>query len=197
MNSKAKSQALALFFGGLLPVIAFTVIEEKYGTVAGLIAGIVFGLGEVLFETIKYKKVSAMTWIGNGLLFSLGGASLFLNDGLWFKLQPAIIEFGIFMFLSGSCFIKKPILKLMIEKQNPETPEFIKQSLSGITLRLSFFMLAHALLATYAAFFWSSESWALLKGLGLILSTILYMVLESLYLRLKIKRDADNNQHPH
>jgi len=58
-------------------------------------------------------------------------------------------------------------------------------------------MLAHALLATYAAFFWSSESWALLKGLGLILSTILYMVLESLYLRLKIKRDADNNQHPH
>ena len=197
MNSKAKSQALALFFGGLLPVIAFTVIEEKYGTVAGLIAGIVFGLGEVLFETIKYKKVSAMTWIGNGLLFSLGGASLFLNDGLWFKLQPAIIEFGIFMFLSGSCFIKKPILKLMIEKQNPETPEFIKQSLSGITLRLSFFMLAHALLATYAAFFWSSESWALLKGLGLILSIILYMVLESLYLRLKIKRDADNNQHPH
>jgi len=197
VNSKAKSQALALFFGGLLPVIAFTVIEEKYGTVAGLIAGIVFGLGEVLFETIKYKKVSAMTWIGNGLLFSLGGASLFLNDGLWFKLQPAIIEFGIFMFLSGSCFIKKPILKLMIEKQNPETPEFIKQSLSGITLRLSFFMLAHALLATYAAFFWSSESWALLKGLGLILSTILYMVLESLYLRLKIKRDADNNQHPH
>lgn len=197
MNSKAKSQALALFFGGLLPVIAFTVIEEKYGTVAGLIAGIVFGLGEVLFEIIKYKKVSAMTWIGNGLLFSLGGASLFLNDGLWFKLQPAIIEFGMFMFLSGSCFIKKPILKLMIEKQNPETPEFIKQSLSGITLRLSFFMLAHALLATYAAFFWSSESWALLKGLGLILSTILYMVLESLYLRLKIKRDADNNQHPH
>jgi len=197
VNSKAKSQALALFFGGLLPVIAFTVIEEKYGTVAGLIAGIVFGLGEVLFEIIKYKKVSAMTWIGNGLLFSLGGASLFLNDGLWFKLQPAIIEFGMFMFLSGSCFIKKPILKLMIEKQNTETPEFIKQSLSGITLRLSFFMLAHALLATYAAFFWSSESWALLKGLGLILSTILYMVLESLYLRLKIKRDADNNQHPH
>lgn len=201
MNSKAKSQALALFFGGLLPVIAFTVIEEKYGTVAGLIAGIVFGLGEVLFEIIKYKKVSSMTWIGNGLLFSLGGASLFLNDGLWFKLQPAIIEFGMFIFLSGSCFIKKPILKLMIEKQNPEIPEFIKQSLSGITLRLSFFMLAHALLATYAAFFWSSESWAVLKGLGLTLTTILYMVLESLYLRLKIqrtknKRDADYHQHP-
>jgi len=201
VNSKAKSQALALFFGGLLPVIAFTVIEEKYGTVAGLIAGIVFGLGEVLFEIIKYKKVSSMTWIGNGLLFSLGGASLFLNDGLWFKLQPAIIEFGMFIFLSGSCFIKKPILKLMIEKQNPEIPEFIKQSLSGITLRLSFFMLAHALLATYAAFFWSSESWAVLKGLGLTLTTILYMVLESLYLRLKIqrtknKRDADYHQHP-
>jgi intracellular septation protein len=35
----SKKQALSLFFGGLLPVIAFTLIEEKYGVIAGLIAG--------------------------------------------------------------------------------------------------------------------------------------------------------------
>ena len=41
MNPKA--QAASFFFAGLLPVIAFTLIEEYYGTVAGLIAGMVFG----------------------------------------------------------------------------------------------------------------------------------------------------------
>ena len=35
----------ALLLGGLLPVIAFTVIEEVYGTLWGLIAGMVFGVG--------------------------------------------------------------------------------------------------------------------------------------------------------
>ena len=188
MNSKAKSQALSLFFGGLLPVIAFTVIEEKYGTMTGLIAGLVFGFGEIIYEYLKFKKVSTMTWIGNGMLFVLGGASLFLNDGIWFKLQPAILEYGMFIFLIGSWIIKKPFLKLMLEKQNPEAPEVFKQNLSGITLRLSFFMLAHAVLATYAAYYWSTEAWAILKGIGLTVSTILYMILESFYIRYKLNR---------
>ena len=101
-TTNSKSQALGLFFGGLLPVIAFTVIEEKYGIIAGLIAGMFFGFGEILFEILKYKKVQTITWIGNGLLIGLGAISLFSTEGIWFKLQPAIFEFGFFVFLFGS-----------------------------------------------------------------------------------------------
>ncbi len=183
-----KAQALALFFGGLLPVIAFTVIEEKYGTVAGLVAGMVFGLGEIIYELIRYKKVSLLTWIGNGLLLLLGAVSLISDDGIWFKLQPALFEYGFFIFLLGSWFFKKPFLRLMIEKQNPNAPDFVKLMMGGLTFRLSFFFLAHALLATWAAFKWSTESWALLKGVGLTVSMILYMVAEVVYARLKARK---------
>jgi intracellular septation protein len=182
-----KSQALGLFFGGLLPVIAFTVIEEKYGIIAGLIAGMVFGFGEIAYELIKYKKVNTITWIGNGLLIGLGAISLFSTEGIWFKLQPAIFEFGFFIFLLGSWIIKKPFMKLMIEKQNPTAPDFLKDAMGGITFRISFFFLAHAVIATYAALYWSTENWALLKGVGLTVSMILYMVVEMVWLRLKIK----------
>lgn len=182
-----KKQALALFFGGLLPVIAFTVIEEKYGTMAGLIAGLVFGFGEVVYEIIKYKKVSTITWVGNGLLFIMGGVSLFTQDGLWFKLQPAIFEFGFFIFLSGSTIAKKPFLKLMIEKQNPQAPQFLKDAMGGLTLRLGLFFLAHAIIATYAAYYWSTEAWAILKGVGLTVSMIVYMVVEVIFMRLRLK----------
>ncbi len=181
-----KSQALGLFFGGLLPVIAFTVIEEKYGVIAGLIAGMVFGFGEIIYELIKYKKVQTITWIGNGLLIGLGAISLISTEGIWFKLQPAILEFGFFVFLLVSWFMKKPFMKLMIEKQNPTAPEFLKNAMSGITLRISFFFLFHSLLATYAALYWSTEAWAILKGVGLTVSMVLYMVLEMLWIRKKI-----------
>ena len=94
-NSKTprspKQQALSLFFGGIFPVIAFTVIEERYGVVAGLIAGMVFGVGEIVYEFFSQRKVSTMTWIGNGLILVLGGISLFFKEGIWFKLQPAIL----------------------------------------------------------------------------------------------------------
>lgn len=186
-----KGQALSLFFGGLLPVIAFTVIEEKYGPQAGLIAGLIFGVGEIIYELARYKKVSQITWIGNGLLLGLGLISLFFNDGIWFKLQPAIMEFGMFVFLLGSWALKKPFLKIMVEKQNPEIPQIMKDSLSGITLRMALFFLAHAIIATYAAFYWSTEAWAVLKGIGLTVSMIVYMIGEMFWMRAK-QRNYDS-----
>lgn len=182
-----KSQGLSLFFGGLLPIIAFTVIEEKYGIIAGLIAGMVFGLGEVIYEYLKFKKVSTITWIGNGMLLALGAISLISSDGIWFKLQPAIFEFGFFIFLVGSWFLKKPFLVLMMEKQNPNAPEFLKLRMNGMTFRLGLFFLAHAVLATWAAFYWSTEAWAFLKGIGLTVSMIIYMFVEVLFARLSLK----------
>jgi intracellular septation protein len=187
-QSSPKSQALGFFFGGLLPVIAFTVIEEKYGVIAGLIAGMVFGFGEILFELMKYRKVSTITWIGNGLLIGLGSLSLISTEGIWFKLQPAIFEFGFFIFLGGSWVMKKPFMTLMIEKQNPTAPQFLKDAMSGITLRLAFFFLLHSIIATYAAIEWSTEAWAILKGVGLTVSMVIYMLIEVLWIRMKVKR---------
>lgn len=176
---------MSLFFGGLLPVIAFTLIEEYYGVIPGLIAGMIFGISEIIFEWIKYKKVSAITWIGNTLLLGLGGVSLVSQEGLWFKLQPALMELFFFVFLLGSWLVKKPFLKLMIEKQNPNAPDFVKQNMNGMTLRLSFFFLFHAVLATVAALYWSTEAWAMLKGIGLMASLALYMIIEAIWLKRK------------
>ena len=188
MNSSGKRQALSVFFGGLLPIIAFTVIEEKYGIIAGLIAGMIFGVGEIIYELVTQKKVSTITWIGNGLILVLGGVSLIFNEGIWFKLQPALLEYGMFFFLAGSWLLKKPFLVMMIEKQNPDAPEFIKKQMGGMTLRFGFFLLAHAVLATWAAFYWSTEAWALLKGVGLTVSTIVYMLIEVFWARLQLKK---------
>lgn len=182
-----KKQAMALLFGGLLPIIAYTVIEQKYGIMAGLVAGLIFGGGEIVFEIVKYKKVSPMTWVGNGLLLIMGGISYFTQDGLWFKLQPALFEFGFFVFLSGSTLVKKPFLKLMIEKQNPAAPQFLKDAMAGLTFRLGLFFLIHAILATYTAFHWTTEAWALLKGVGLTVSMIIYMLIEVVILRFTLK----------
>ena len=187
-QQNSKKQALSLLFGGLLPIIAFTLVEEIYGAIAGLIVAMLFGLAEIAYELLRYKKVSSMTWIGNGLVLSLGGISLISSEGYWFKLQPAILEFGMFAFLFISWIIKKPFLVLIIEKQNPETPIFIKAQLTGMTLRLGFFMLAHALLAVWAAFYWSTRDWALLKGLGLTISMIIYMLIEIFWARFKIQK---------
>ena len=186
--SSPKGAALALFFGGVLPIIAFTVIEEKYGVIAGLIAGMVFGGGEIIYELIRYRKVSTMTWVGNGLLLGLGAISLFSSEGIWFKLQPAIMEILFALAMWGSCLIKKPLLVFIAEKQGQQLPDVIKSKLGGVTWRTGLFFAIHAGLAVWAALEWSTTNWALLKGIGLTVSFVLYLLAEVFFLRKSVAR---------
>ena len=178
-----KNQAASLFFAGLLPVIAFTLIEEYYGVIAGLIAGMVFGVSEICWELYRYKKVQKMTWVGNGLLLVLGGVSLISSEGLWFKLQPAIME-GIFAaVLFGSVLMRKPLLVVLAEQQKQQLPDFVKVRLSGVTFRTGIFFAIHTGLAVWAALSWTTGQWAFLKGIGLTVSFVIYLGVEVLFLR--------------
>ncbi len=191
MNSprpSKKGTALSLFFGGILPIIAFTVIEDQYGPVFGTIAGMIFGLGEIIFEKWRYNQVSKMTWIGNALILLLGGISIISQDGIWFKLQPALFEGAFALILWGSLFAKTPLLAVMAQKQGTKIEPAIYPLLKGMTFRLGCFFAIHTALATWAAFEWSTTSWALLKGVGLIGSFFLYLGLEIVYLRLTLKK---------
>jgi intracellular septation protein len=187
-TTNSRSQASSLFFAGLLPVIAFTLIEEYYGTWAGLIAGMVFGCGELIYEKIKYHQIQKITWIGNGLLLGLGGVSLVSSEGIWFKLQPAILE-GVFtIVLWFSIIAGKPLLSYLAEQQGHILPDLVRAKMKGITFRTGCFFAFHAGLATWAAFNWTTGAWAILKGLGLTLTFILYLIVEVIVLRHTIAR---------
>ncbi len=183
-----KPKVMSLVFGGLLPIIAFTVIEEYFGPFYGLMAALVFGLGELTYEKIKYNKISGVTWMGNGLIIGLGLVSIFTQDGIWFKLQPAILEFAFASMLWITQATGKPMLVELSKKQNPELPEHVLVFLKGVNFRCGIFFLIHAALATWAALKWSTQAWAVLKGLGVTLSFVLYMVIEVFMFRFRLKK---------
>lgn len=183
-----KKQMMSLFFAGLLPVIAFTVIEEYYGIIAGLIAGMVFGVGEITYELIKYRKVQKITWIGNGLLLGLGAISLISSEGIWFKLQPALMEAALVVAMWGSLLIKKPLLVVLAEQQGQSFPPAVRERMKGMTFRVGLFFLIHTGLAVWSALYWSTTAWALLKGVGLTVSFIVYLIGEALYMRRQIQK---------
>jgi intracellular septation protein A len=98
------------------------------------------------------------------------------------------------IILVGSVAIQKPLLVSMGEKQGtftqirPEARPIIHKNLKGMTARLGLFFLAHSALATWAAFYWSTRAWALLKGVGFTGSMIVYLVIETLFLRRRIQQ---------
>ena len=182
-----KRAVSSLVFGGLLPVIAFTVIEEAYGPLWGVAAGLLFGLGEMIWEFTSTGKISPITLGANGLLLFLGTIAWLASDGIWFKLQPALMEafFGLALILSS--LSGRPLLLLLAEKQGQTIVPAMRDFFSGINIRLGFFFCLHALLATWAALSWSTRAWALLKGAGFTFSLLIYMGLEFLWLRRQLR----------
>lgn len=184
MNRKG----LGLLFGGILPVIAFTVIEEKFGIIWGVIAGMVFSVGEMAWEWVRERRISSVTLGVSLMILVLGAISLWANDGIWFKLQPALSEAAFCLLLLGSLILGKPFLVAAMEKQGAVLPPPVKAAMPGLTFRLAIFFGLHALLATWAALHWSTSAWALLKGVGFTGSFLLYMGLEILWIRRVVRR---------
>jgi len=191
--AKRPSMALSLFFGGILPVVAFTVIEDQYGPLWGTVAGMFFGLGEVIYEKIRHQKIAAVTWIGNLMILALGTISIISQDGVWFKLQPALFEAFFTILLWGSLFAKKSLLAMMAEKQGTKVPDNLIPMMRGMTVRLGFFFFIHTLLAVWAALEWSTHQWALLKGVGLTLSFFVYLAFEIIWIRFRIHKLNSKN----
>lgn len=184
----AKAAARAFFLGGVLPVVAFALVEEIYGTIGGLIAGIVFGFGEVAWEWWKFRKVQAITIIGNLLVIVLGVVSLFEGNSLWFKLQPAAILLVFSGLLIVSSWIGRPFLVEMARKQNPGTPPEAIARLKGLNTRIGFVFLAMTALSVHAAYAWTTAAWAFLKGIGVPLIIFVWLGGEILVIRWRASR---------
>lgn len=149
----------------------------------GTIAGMAFGVGELIYEKTNVGKISTVTWFSNILILLLGCGSLVSEEGVWFKLQPAIFMFFMSMTLLISSALKKPLLVAMAQKQNPNLPAPALALLRPLNFRLSILFLLLTFLLIWAALSWSTEAWAFLKGIGLFVLLIAYLACEVLYRR--------------
>ena len=163
-------------------------IEDRFGIIWGVIAGMVFSLGEMGWEWLRDRKISSVTLGVSLMILVLGGISLWANDGIWFKLQPALSEAAFCLLLLGSLLLRKPFLVAAMEKQGAVLPPPVRAAMPGLTLRMALFFGFHAVLATWAALHWSTSAWALLKGVGFTGSFLLYMGVEILWIRRVVRR---------
>lgn len=182
--SRPRGAALGFLIGGLLPVIAFAVVEQFYGAVGGAIAGIMFGAGEICWELWRTRAVQKITWISNALVLLFGLLSLWEDNGVYFKLQPAalLLVFAILLFVSG--WLRRPFLTALAKKQNALLPPEAEQLLNRMNFRLGFLFLFLTALSVHAAFYWSTAAWAVLKGVGLPVLLVIYMAGEFIWLRI-------------
>ncbi len=161
---------------GLLPLIAFVIIDAFLGLKSGLIAAILFAVAEAAYTIYEFGELDWLSIASLVLVLVFGLLSFKSNNAIYMKLQPVFlgISFGCVVLVLQ--ILGKPILLLVMEKYGSLVPAeiqinaqnpLVQKMLSQTSLNLGIGLLLHAALVAYAAFRMSNWWWLFIRGIGL------------------------------
>ncbi|MCG6190970.1 NUDIX domain-containing protein [Maribellus maritimus] len=161
-----RAELLKKLLPGFIPLFVFIAADEIWGTKIGLFVAVGTGVAEMAWVGIREKRFDKFILFDTLLLIGLGAVSILLNNDIFFKLKPGLIELVLVAVLAVSAFSSVNIVGLMSQRYLKGTA-FNEAQASQMrkTLKSLFYIfLGHTVLVFYAAFFMSKEAWAFISG---------------------------------
>ena len=192
MNSLAG--LLKKMLPGLLPLLIFIVADEVWGTRIGIIVAVALGAVEMAVIAIREKRLDRFVLFDTLLLTAMGGISLWLENDIFFKIKPAIIN-AIFCVVIGlSAFSGKNILLLYSQRYFKDVTinDQQKKQMQRMLQYIFWLMLAYTALVVYSAFYMSNAAWGFISGgLFYIIFGIIFagQLLQVFMKRRKVKKE--------
>jgi intracellular septation protein A len=174
----------------LIPLIVFIVADEIWGTKIGIIVALIVGIGEFLYVLLQEKRIDKFILIDTIFLVVMGGISILLDNAIFFKLKPALIQ-SIFCVIIGiSVFSNKNIILLMSQRymKGMQLNDAVLSRMKITFRNLFWIFTAHTLLIVYAAFYLSERSWAFISTALFYILFGVYYLIDFLYWRNQAKK---------
>jgi isopentenyldiphosphate isomerase/intracellular septation protein A len=151
---------------GFIPLFVFIIADEVWGMKAGLAVALVTGVGEMAVTWIREKRLDRFVLLDTALLVALSSISYLLENDLFFKLKPALIELILAAIVGVSAFSSIDIVGSMSRKymKGIEMTAVQRKMFKKNLRNLFFIILIHTALVIYSAFYMSNAAWAFISG---------------------------------
>ncbi|MBN1821852.1 MAG: NUDIX domain-containing protein [Prolixibacteraceae bacterium] len=187
-----RADILKKLLPGFIPLFVFILADEIWGTTVGIIVAVIVGVAEFLWVWIQEHRFDKFILFDTLLLIILGGISLILQNDIFFKIKPGLIELILVTILGISAFSHLNIVGLMskrymkgIEMNDLQVRQMRK------SLKFMFYMFTiHTALVFYSAFYMSNEAWAFISGGLFYILFGVYFVFELIKNKLKQKKQV-------
>ena len=166
MALSKQADLLKKLLPGFIPLFVFIIADEFWGMKVGLVVALVIGLGEMGLTWYREKRLDQFVLLDTALLVALSGVSILLENDIFFKLKPVLIELILCAILGVSVFSSVDIIGAMTRKymKGVEMNE-VQEVLFKRNLRnLFYIVITHTALVFYSAFYMSKEAWAFISG---------------------------------
>jgi len=175
---------------GLVPLFIFILADEVWGTEIGLYVALGFGVVEFLFYFIKDKTVDKFILLDTALLLIMGGISIVLENDIFFKIKPALIEAILLSVIAFSVWGPRNLLMTMSKRYmgeihlDPEQEKMMHHNMLALFWITAF----HIMLVLFSAAYMSKEAWVFISGILLYILYGIYFVLLFIKIRINNKR---------
>jgi intracellular septation protein len=169
------------------PLIAFFVAYKFADIFVATGVLIVAVMVQTTIQWIRHRKVSSMVLISAALVLVFGGLTLWIHDEAFIKWKVSIVNW---LFAAGfliSQFVgERPMIQRMLEGNvTLDRPLWIR-----LNMMWTAFFLALGFINLYVMFNFSTDVWAKFKVFGVIGLTLVFALLQGLWLASKMPEDA-------
>ncbi|WP_260291543.1 septation protein A [Sedimenticola hydrogenitrophicus] len=167
------------FLSDLFPVILFFIAYKMYDFYVATVVIIVATLAQVGYNWIRHHKVEKMHLVTLLLVLLFGGLTLYLQDPLFLKWKPTVVNWLFAIAFVGSHFIgNRPLVERMMSKSvTLPAPVW-----SRLNVAWSLFFITMGAVNLYVAFNFSEAAWVNFKLFGMMGMTFLFIILQAFYL---------------
>jgi isopentenyldiphosphate isomerase/intracellular septation protein A len=189
---------LKKFLPGLLPLFIFILADEIWGTQVGLYVALASGFGELGFYYIRDHKIDGFILLDTSLLIILGAVSIALENDLFFKIKPALIEMILLAIIAFSLWGPRNIIMAISKRYIGEIQLNAGQErVMRINMLAMFWItMVHIILVLYSAKYMSKEAWVFISGGLFYIFFVVYFIVLWLVNRLKSARFRNEEWFP-
>lgn len=169
------------------PLAVFFIANARFGiftaTAAFMVAIVIALVGSWLLE----RKLPVMPLVTAAFVLVFGGLTLALEDELFIKLKPTIVNLLFAAILFGGLFFGRPLLKPLFEAAFPLTDHGWKL----LTMRWAVFFVVLAVLNEVVWRSFSTDFWVSFKLFGIMPLTMVFAAAQLPLIRRHSLPDAD------
>lgn len=173
------------------PLLAFFITYKIAGIYPATAVLIIVTAAQVLISWYKYGKVDTMLLVVFIFVLLFGGATLWEHNPEFLKWKVSLVNWIFAAALFGSqLFTEKPLIQRLLDS-NLKLPSRIWQRLN---FSWGIFFLSLGGLNYYVMKYYSTDIWINFKVFGIFGLTIIFIILQSLYLYQYMKQDNSSQE---
>ncbi|MCK4869708.1 MAG: septation protein A [Gammaproteobacteria bacterium] len=175
---------MKLFFD-FLPILLFFIAFKLYGIYVATAVAMAASLLQVSIFWLKHHRVEPTHMITLAIIMVLGGATLLFHDIMFIKWKPTAI-YWIFasLFLITRFVGNKTLIQRMMDGKI-SLPEHMWHKLN---LSWALFFLSMGFINLYVVYHYNTNTWVNFKLFGTLGLTVVFVVLQSMYMAKGIKK---------